>query len=68
VAKLLQYATHGNTAAATRRALELRTEGTALREIGIRLAGEGMRPKAGGLWHPAQVAKLLASAQSESYA
>jgi len=59
VAKLLQDATHGNTETATRRALELRAEGTSLREIGIRLAGEGLRPKAGGLWHPAQVAKLL---------
>ena len=65
VAKLLQDATHGNTEAATRRALELRAEGTSLREIGIRLAGEGLRPKAGGLWHPAQVAKLLASAETE---
>ena len=64
VAKLLQAATNGNTEAATRRALALRAEGTSLREIGIRLAGEGLRPKAGGLWHPAQVAKLLAQSPS----
>ena len=64
VAKLLQAATHGNTEAATRRALALRAEGTSLREIGIRLAAEGMRPKEGGLWHPAQVAKLLVGDES----
>ena len=68
VAKLLQDATNGNTEAATRRALVLRAEGTSLREIGIRLAGEGLRPKAGGLWHPAQVAKLLASVQADARA
>ena len=66
VAKLLQTATHGNTEAATRRALALRAEGTSLREIGIRLAAEGMRPKAGGLWHPAQVAKLLVGGELAS--
>ena len=32
-----------------------------LREIGVRLATEGLLPKEGGIWHPAQVHALLAS-------
>jgi DNA invertase Pin-like site-specific DNA recombinase len=59
VAKLLQVGLRGDKEAASRRALELRAEGTSLREIGIRLAAEGMLPRDGGLWHPAQVRALL---------
>ena len=66
VAKLLQQAMHGDKEAASRRALELRAEGTSLHEIGIRLAAEGMRPRDGGLWHPAQVRALLVGDESAS--
>lgn len=65
VAKLLQEATRGDKEAASRRALELRAEGMSLREIGIRLASEGMLPREGGIWHPAQVHALLATEESE---
>ncbi|MBL9008818.1 MAG: recombinase family protein [Myxococcales bacterium] len=66
VAKLLQVGLRGDREAALRRALELRAEGTSLREIGIRLAAEGMRPRDGGLWHPAQVRALLVGEESAS--
>lgn len=64
VAKLLQEATRGDREVASRRALELRAEGTSLREIGIRLATEGMLPRDGGLWHPASVRALLVGDES----
>jgi DNA invertase Pin-like site-specific DNA recombinase len=64
VAKLLEEATCGDKAAAVRRAQELRADGMRLREIGIRLATEGFRPKAGGLWHQAQVRALLVGDES----
>ena len=61
VAELLRGAVRGDREAAARRAVELRAEGTQLREIGIRLVAEGFVPKEGGIWHPAQVHALLAS-------
>ncbi|PSM31331.1 recombinase family protein [Haliangium sp. UPWRP_2] len=64
VAKLLQEATCSDKAAAARRAQALRADGMRLREIGIRLATEGFRPKAGGLWHLAQVRALLVGDES----
>ena len=66
VAKLLQVGLRGDKEAASRRALELRAEGTSLREIGIRLAAEGILPRDGGLWHPAQVRGLLLGDESAS--
>lgn len=65
VAKLLQEATRGDKEAASRRALELRAEGMPLREIGIRLAAEGVRPREGGVWHPASVRVLLVGDESQ---
>ena len=55
-----------NKEAASRRALEMRAEGTSLREIGIRLAAEGILSRDGGLWHPAQVRALLVGDESVS--
>ena len=66
VAKLLQVGLRGDKEAASRRALELRAEGTSLREIGIRLAAEGILPRDGGLWHPASVRALLVGDESAS--
>ncbi|MBL9043385.1 MAG: recombinase family protein [Myxococcales bacterium] len=66
VAKLLQVGLRGDKEAASRRALELRAEGTSLREIGIRLAAEGILPRDGGFWHPAQVRALLVGEESAS--
>ena len=66
VAKLLNEGLRGDKEAASRRALELRAEGTSLREIGIRLAAEGILPRDGGLWHPAQVRALLVGDESAS--
>ena len=59
VSELLRTANRGNREVAARRAIELRTEGMQLREIGIRLVTEGILPKEGGIWHPAQVHALL---------
>ena len=64
VSELLRGASCGDREAAARRAIELRAEGTHLREIGIRLATEGFLPKEGGIWHPAQVHALLSSVES----
>ena len=64
VSELLRTASRGNREAAARRAIELRAEGMQLREIGIRLAAEGILPKEGGIWHPAQVHGLLALEES----
>jgi hypothetical protein len=58
MAKLLQESMRGDKEAAARRAVELRAEGMSLREIGIRLAAEGMQPSAGGVWHPAPARAL----------
>lgn len=44
--------------------MELRADGMRLREIGIHLATEGILPKAGGIWHPAQVRALLVGDES----
>jgi site-specific DNA recombinase len=66
VAKLLHEGLRGDKEAALRRALELRAEGISLREIGIRLAAEGILPRNGGLWHPAQVRGLLLGDESVS--
>jgi len=63
VRELLRTATCDDREAAARRAHELRSAGMPLREIGVRLATEGVRPPAGGIWHPSQVHGLLASAQ-----
>lgn len=54
----------GNREAAARRASELRAEGLQLREIGVRLAVEGLLPKDGGIWLPSSVHALLASEES----
>ena len=54
-----EQATHGNTEGRDAASVGASRRGTSLREIGIRLAAEGILPKEGGLWHPAQVAKLL---------
>jgi hypothetical protein len=59
VSELLRSANRGNREVAARRAAELRAEGMQLREIGIRLVTEGILPKEGGIWHPAQVHALL---------
>ena len=59
VSELLRTASRGDREAAARRAAELRAEGMQLREIGIRLVTEGILPKEGGIWHPAQVHGLL---------
>jgi len=59
VSELLRTANRGNREVAVRRAIELRAEGMQLREIGIRLVTEGILPKEGGIWHPAQVHALL---------
>ncbi len=59
VSELLRIASRGDREAAARRAAELRAEGMQLREIGIRLVTEGILPKEGGIWHPAQVHGLL---------
>ncbi len=59
VSELLRAANRGDREAASRRAAELRAEGMLLREIGIRLVTEGILPKEGGIWHPAQVHSLL---------
>ena len=64
VSELLRTANRGNREVAARRAIELRAEGMHLREIGIRLVTEGILPKEGGIWHPAQVHSLLASDES----
>jgi len=64
VSELLRTASRGDREAAARRAIELRAEGMHLREIGIRLVTEGILPKEGGIWHPAQVHALLASEES----
>ena len=45
--------------AATARAQELRAQGLSLNQIGQRLRKEKLTPLRGGIWHPAQVAKLL---------
>ena len=59
VSELLRTASRGDREVAARRAAELRAEGMQLREIGIRLVTEGILPKEGGIWHPAQVHGLL---------
>jgi site-specific DNA recombinase len=64
VAKLVEKGLRGDKEAALRRALELRAEGTSLREIGIRLAAEGLLPRDGKLWHPASVRALLVGDES----
>ena len=64
VAKLIEKGLRGDKEAALRRALELREEGTSLREIGIRLAAEGLLPRDGKLWHPASVRALLVGDES----
>ena len=64
VAKLLQVGLRGDKGTASRRVLELRAEGTSLREIEIHLAAEGILPRDGGLWHPAQVRALLVETES----
>ena len=48
--------------AATARAKELRAQGLSLSQIGLRLRKEKLTPLRGGIWHPAQVAKLLQDA------
>jgi site-specific DNA recombinase len=65
VSQLLQAAVTSDRDATLRRAAELRAQGIQLREIGVRLATEGFRPPAGGLWHPSQVHALLAQSASE---
>ena len=64
VSELLRTASRGDREAAARRAIELRAEGMQLREIGVRLVAEGILPKEGGIWHPAQVHALLAMEES----
>ena len=59
VAKLLTNSVRHDRAAISRRASELRAEGMMLKEIGIRLAADGMLPREGGVWHPSQVRMLL---------
>jgi DNA invertase Pin-like site-specific DNA recombinase len=68
VSQLLQAAAASNREATAYRAAELRAQGLHLRDIGIRLAIEGFRPPAGGLWHPSQVHALVASVQMETNA
>jgi DNA invertase Pin-like site-specific DNA recombinase len=63
VRELLRAVTCDDREAGAQRASELRAAGMPLHEIGVRLAIEGFRPPAGGLWHPSQVHALLASAQ-----
>ncbi len=62
VAELLRYRAQSDRTSAAQRAGELRAEGLSLREVGVRLAMEGHTPERGGIWHPAQVHALLASA------
>ena len=64
VSGLLRTARRGDREAAARRAAGRREEGMQLREIGIRLVTEGILPKEGGIWRPAQVHALLASDES----
>jgi len=45
--------------AATALAVELRTEGFSLSQIGVRLRKAKLTPQRGGKWFPAQVAELL---------
>jgi DNA invertase Pin-like site-specific DNA recombinase len=65
VAELLRGAQPRNREATARLASALRAQGMQLREIGVRLAMDGYLPKEGGLWHPARVHELLASAEPE---
>ena len=64
VAKPVEIGLRGDKEAALHRALELRAEGTSLREIRIRLAAEGLLPRDGGRWHPASVRVLLLGDES----
>lgn len=48
-------------AASTKIAKALRAEGISLAEIGAKLKTQGLSPMHGGVWHPAQVRKLLAT-------
>jgi site-specific DNA recombinase len=48
--------------ASTARACELRAQGLSLNQIGQLLRKERLTPLRGGIWHPAQVAKLLQEA------
>ncbi len=62
VAELLRHREPGDRAGAAERASELRAAGLSLREVGVRLAMEGHVPEPGGVWYPARVSALLASA------
>ena len=62
IAELLRYREPGDRAGAAERASQLRAEGLSLREVGVRLAMEGYVPEPGGVWYPARVSALLASA------
>ena len=59
VAKLLESPADRKSAA--RRAFELREQGMTLKEIGVRLAMEGLQRDGGGAWYPSLVVGLLAS-------
>ena len=62
VGELLRFRDPGDREGAAERAGELRAQGLSLREVGVRLAMEGHVPEPGGVWYPARVAVLLASA------
>jgi len=62
VGELLRHRDPGDRAGAAERASELRAAGLSLREVGVRLAMEGHVPEPGGVWYPARVSALLASA------
>ena len=62
VLELLRYREPGDRDSAVQRARELRAAGLSLREVGVRLAMEGHVPEPGGVWYPARVSTLLASA------
>ena len=64
VGQLLKCSAPHDRAAIARRAYELRAQGMTLKEVGIRLSLEGLKPKEGGVWYPSLVKGLLGSVES----
>ena len=65
VGQLLKCSAPHDRAAIARRAYELRAQGMTLKEVGIRLSLEGLKPKEGGIWYPSLVKGLIVSVESE---
>ncbi len=66
VAKLLTDDVRYDRMAISRRASELRAQGMTLKEIGVRLSVEGLKPKEGGVWYPSLAQTLLAGSRCQS--